>query len=67
VPQKQELSVHRNWLHDYKRVTPTEMLDILPRKGWHVEIIACGGTLAAVAPIIAKAEFHVIDHYACRK
>jgi predicted TIM-barrel fold metal-dependent hydrolase len=41
-----------------------EMLDILPRKGWHVEIIARGGTLAAAAPIIAKAEVPiVIDHY----
>jgi predicted TIM-barrel fold metal-dependent hydrolase len=38
--------------------------DILPRDTWHIEIIARGGTLAAAAPIIAKAEVPlVIDHY----
>jgi predicted TIM-barrel fold metal-dependent hydrolase len=41
-----------------------EALNILPRDTWHVEIIARGGTLAAAAPIIAKAEVPiVIDHY----
>jgi predicted TIM-barrel fold metal-dependent hydrolase len=41
-----------------------ETLDILPRDTWHVEIIARGGTLAAAAPIIARAEVPiVIDHY----
>ena len=41
-----------------------ETLDILPRDTWHVEIIARGGTLAAAAQIIAKAEVPiVIDHY----
>ena len=39
-------------------------LNILPRDTWHVEIIARGGTLAAAAQIIAKAEIPiVIDHY----
>src|SRR5258706_4522657 len=41
-----------------------DAMDILPRDTWHVEIIARGGTLAAAAPIIAKAEVPlVIDHY----
>ena len=41
-----------------------ETLDILPRDTWHVEIIARDGTLAAAAPIMAKAEVPlVIDHY----
>ena len=41
-----------------------ETLDILPRPGWHIEIIARVGTLAAAAPIIAKAEVPiVINHY----
>jgi predicted TIM-barrel fold metal-dependent hydrolase len=41
-----------------------EMMDVLPRDTWHVEIIARGGTLAAAAQIIAKAEVPiVIDHY----
>jgi predicted TIM-barrel fold metal-dependent hydrolase len=41
-----------------------EILNILPRDTWHVEIIARIGTLAAAAPIIAGAKVPiVIDHY----
>jgi predicted TIM-barrel fold metal-dependent hydrolase len=41
-----------------------ESLDMLPWRGWHVEIIARSRTLAAAAPIIAKGEVPiVIDHY----
>jgi len=41
-----------------------ETLDVLPRHGWHVEIIARAETLAAAADVIAKAEVPiVIDHY----
>ncbi len=41
-----------------------ETLDILPRQGWHVEIIARAKTLAAAAATIAKADVPiVIDHY----
>jgi predicted TIM-barrel fold metal-dependent hydrolase len=41
-----------------------ETLAILPRDTWHVEIIARAGTLAAVAPIIARSTISiVIDHY----
>jgi predicted TIM-barrel fold metal-dependent hydrolase len=41
-----------------------EILDVLPRPGWHVEIIARVGTLAAAATVIADAGVPVvIDHY----
>src|SRR6267378_5623656 len=41
-----------------------ETLDVLPRHGWHVEIIARAETLTAAADVIAKAEVPiVIDHY----
>jgi len=41
-----------------------ETLDVLPRHGWHVEIIARAETLAAAAAVIAKAEVPIIiDHY----
>ncbi len=41
-----------------------ETVDVLPRHGWHVEIIARAETLAAAADVIAKAEVPiVIDHY----
>ena len=41
-----------------------ETLDILPRPGWHIEIIARAATLAAAAPVIAKVDLPiVVDHY----
>jgi predicted TIM-barrel fold metal-dependent hydrolase len=41
-----------------------ETLEILPREGWHIEIIARAGTLAAAAATISKANVPiVIDHY----
>jgi len=37
---------------------------ILPRPGWHLEIIARAGTLAAAATVIAKSDVPIaIDHY----
>jgi predicted TIM-barrel fold metal-dependent hydrolase len=41
-----------------------ETLEILPREGWHIEIIAGAATLAAAAATISKSEVPiVIDHY----
>jgi predicted TIM-barrel fold metal-dependent hydrolase len=38
--------------------------DLLPREGWHVEVIAPLPTLVPMAPILANAPVHVvIDHY----
>src|ERR1700675_3344706 len=41
-----------------------ETQDILPRDGWHMEIIARASTLASAASMIARSEVPVaIDHY----
>lgn len=61
------LNVYSSGVADARRELErslAETLDVLPRPGWHVEMLARFDTLAAAAPVIAKAGVPiVIDHY----